>query len=81
MPASTYSSVTQLQFARICRVNHGGLLGFCHQLPDHQDTVLQDSVHKHLYAVIGKTLDSAATANLLKSLMLSSVAVPRKSMR
>jgi hypothetical protein len=61
--------MTQSQFARICRVNHGGpLLGFCHDLPNLQDTVLQDTVlkdsmHKRLYAVIGQTLAWKAPTN------------------
>jgi hypothetical protein len=46
----------------------GTSLGFCHELPNLQDTVLQDTVlkdsmHKHLYAVIGQTLARKAPTN------------------
>jgi hypothetical protein len=63
----------------------GTSLGFCHELPNLQDTVLQDivlkdSMDKHPYAVIRQTLAREST-NQLKSLTLFSAVVSHKSMQ
>jgi hypothetical protein len=58
----------------------GTSLGFCHELPNLQDTVLKDSMHKHLCGVTGQTL-AREGASQLKSLMFFGDIVSHKSMQ